>query len=194
MSLEKTILKNLLRNEAYTRKVLPYLKDEYFTVEEERVVFREIENFIEKYNRAPTVDALKIELDAVANLNETQAKGVQTIVDGLITDDIETNTDWLIDSTEKFCQEKAVYLAIMTSIDVMNNPKSRLTKGAIPGLLQDALAVTFDPSVGHDFLEQAQDRFEYYHRIEEKVPFDLDFFNKITKGGVAKKTLNILMG
>lgn len=194
MSLEKTILKNLLRNEAYTRKVLPYLKDEYFTVEEERVVFREIENFIEKYNRAPTVDALKIELDAVANLNETQAKGVQTIVDGLITDDIETNTDWLIDSTEKFCQEKAVYLAIMTSIDVMNNPKSKLTKGAIPGLLQDALAVTFDPSVGHDFLEQAQDRFEYYHRIEEKVPFDLDFFNKITKGGVAKKTLNILMG
>jgi replicative DNA helicase len=194
MSLEKTILKNLLKNETYTRKVLPYLKDEYFTIEEERAVFREIENFIGKYNKAPTLDALAIELDALANLTETQAKGVRAIVDDLKADDIDTNTDWLIDSTEKFCQEKSIYLAIMNSIDIMNNPKSKLSKGAIPQLLADALAVSFDPNVGHDFLEQSDERFEYYHRIEEKIPFDLEFFNKITKGGVNKKTLNMIMG
>jgi archaellum biogenesis ATPase FlaH len=173
---------------------LPYLKGEYFTAEDERIVFTEIENFIEKYNKAPTLDALFVELDSLTGLTETQARGIRSIVDDLKADNIDTNTDWLIDSTEKFCQEKAVYLAIMNSIDIMNNPKSKLTKGAIPQLLTDALSVTFDPNVGHDFFEQADERFEYYHRVEEKIPFDLEYFNKITKGGVAKKTLNILMG
>jgi len=193
MRIEQTILKNLLKNEEYARKILPFVKDEYFTVEEDRVLFHEIKDFIVKYNNIPTVDALLIEVDSIAHLKEDQVKQIVNTVKELHKDDIDTNMDWLVDSTEKFCQEKAIYHAIMKSIDIMNNKDSTNTKGAIPQLLTDALGVSFDPNVGHDYHEQYEDRYDYYHRVLEKIPFDLDFFNKITKNGLPKKTLNIAL-
>ena len=192
MQLEKTILLNLLRNENYTRKVLPFLKTEYFTVESDRILYTEIQNFILKYNTPPTKDALLIEIDALRNIKEDQVRDIKTTLDGLKTLE-ETNQDWLVDSTEKFCQEKALYHAIMKSIEIMDKKNGTLTTGAIPSILSNALAVSFDPNVGHDYLDQFEDRYEYYHQVLEKIPFDLDFFNKITKNGLPKKTLNIAL-
>ena len=194
MQMEKTILKNLLRNEVYTRKVLPFIKEEYFTVEEDRVLYKEIKEFILKYNNQPTYDALRIEIDNLAGLKEAQVKNILDTLEEIHSDKVDTNIDWLTDSTEKFCQEKAIYNAIMSSIEIMNNKNGALTKGAIPQLLSDALAVTFNPSVGHDLFEDWEERYEYYHRVEEKLPLDLGYFNKILKGGVARKTLNMLLG
>ena len=193
MQIEKTILKNLMKNEPFMRKVLPFLKDEYFTVEEDRVLFKEIKDFILKYNNLPTADALTIEIDSLRNLKEDQVKTIVSSIEELHKDAIDTNIDWLSEKTEQFCQEKAIYHAIMSSIEIMNDKNGALTKGAIPKLLSDALAVSFDPNVGHDYLEDFDDRFEYYHRVQEKIPFDLDFFNKITKDGLPKKTLNVAL-
>ncbi|NDB60208.1 DNA primase [bacterium] len=159
----------------------------------DRTLFKEIKSFILKYNNLPTYDALVIEIDSLRNIKEEQVKTITDTLKELSEDKIDTNIDWLSDSTEKFCQEKAIYNAIMKSIDVMNNKNSTLTKGAIPQLLSDALSVSFDPNVGHDYLEQYDYRYEYYHRVLEKIPFDLEFFNKITKNGLPKKTLNIAL-
>jgi len=193
-TLEKTILTNLLRNENYTRKVLPFIKPEYFTVEEDRILYNEIHDFIIKYNVPPTKSSLKIEIDNLRNIKEDQVKTINEFLDVDLRNESETpNEQWLIDSTEKFCQEKALYHAIMTSIEIMNNKKGALTTGAIPSILSDALAVSFDPNVGHDYLEDFDKRYDYYHRVLEKIPFDLEFFNKITKDGLPKKTLNIAL-
>lgn len=193
MNIEKTILKNLIKNEDYTRKVLPFLKEEYFTSETDRALFKEIKNFTLKYNALPDRDTLIVEVDSLRNLKDEQVKEIKNTIDEISIDVADTNVDWLSDNTEKFCQEKAIYLAMMKSIDIMNNKNSNMTKGAIPQLLSDALAVSFDPNVGHDYLEQYDYRYEYYHRVQEKIPFDLDFFNKITRGGVPKKTLNVAL-
>lgn len=194
MNLEQTILKNLLKKEDFTRKVLPYIKDEYFTTDEDRILFKEIRDFTLKYNKPPTFDALSIEINSLANLSETQVQNANALIETLKADKIDTNVDWLVDSTEKFCQEKAIYHAIMKSIDIMNNKKDgTLSKGAIPSLLSDALGVSFDPNVGHDYMDQYEDRYDYYHRVQERLAFDLDFFNRITKGGLPKKTLNIAL-
>ena len=193
-TLEKTILTNLLRNENYTRKVLPFIKPEYFTVEEDRILYNEIHDFIIKYNVPPTRSSLKIEIDNLRNIKEDQVKSINEFLDVDLRNESEApNEQWLIDSTEKFCQEKALYHAIMTSIEIMNNKKGALTTGAIPSILSDALAVSFDPNVGHDYLEDFDKRYDYYHRVLEKIPFDLEFFNKITKDGLPKKTLNIAL-
>ena len=182
-----------MTKESYTRKTLPFLKSEYFTNEVERNIFNEIRDFTIKYNNLPTADALKIEVDSLRNLTADQARDAANLIDDLQKDTVDTNVDWLIDSTEKFCQEKAIYNAIMKSIDIMNNKGGALTKGAIPDLLTQALAISFDPNVGHDYFEDFEERYEYYHRVEHKIPFDLDFFNKITKNGFSKKTLNIFL-
>jgi len=182
-----------LKNESYTRRVLPFLKSEYFTNEVDRNIFNEIRDFTIKYNNLPTADALKIEVDSLRNLTADQARDANTLITDLQKDTVDTNAEWLTDSTEKFCQEKAIYNAIMQSIDIMNNKGGALTKGAIPDLLTQALAISFDPNVGHDYLEDFEERYEYYHRVEHKIPFDLDFFNKITKNGFSKKTLNIFL-
>ena len=192
-SLEKTILRNLLKSDDYTRKVLPFIKDEYFSTEEDRVLYKEIKDFVLKYNKSPTLDALQIEIDSLASLKEDQVKNIVSTINDFRLNKDDTNIDWLVDSTEKFCQEKALYHAIMTSIEIMNNKKSALTTGAIPSILSDALAVSFDPNVGHDYLGDFEKRYEYYHQVLEKIPFDLDFFNKITKNGLPKKTLNIAL-
>jgi replicative DNA helicase len=193
MQLEKTILRNLLRNDDYTRKVLPFIKDEYFSAEEDRVLYKEIKDFVIKYNKAPTYDALQIEVDSLPSLKEDQVKSINTTINDFRSNTDDTNIDWLVDSTEKFCQEKALYHAIMSSIEIMNNKNGSLTTGAIPSILSDALAVSFDPNVGHDYLEDFDKRYDYYHRVLEKIPFDLEFFNKITKDGLPKKTLNIAL-
>jgi replicative DNA helicase len=175
------------------RRVLPFLKTEYFSDEVERMIFNEIHDFTLKYNNLPTADALLIEVDSLRNLTADQAKAASEVIKEIQKDAVDTNGDWLLDSTEKFCQEKAIYNAIMQSIEIMNNKNGALTKGAIPDLLTQALAVTFDPNVGHDYFEEFEERYEYYHRVEHKLPFDLEFFNKITKNGFSKKTLNIFL-
>ena len=193
MSVERIILKNLLRNENYTRKVLPFLKSEYFLADDDRVLFQTIQDFILKYNAQPTKDSLLIEIDSIKNLTEDTVKKIQNNLDQIQKDADDTNIDWLVSTTEQFCQDKGIYNAIMKSIEIMNSPKGSLSKGSIPQLLSDALSISFDPNVGHDYLEQIEERYDYYHRVLEKIPFDLDFFNKITKNGLPKKTLNIAL-
>jgi replicative DNA helicase len=192
MNIEKLILKNLIVNEEYTRKTLPFLKEEYFLSDDSKTLFQIVRDFIIKYNTNPSIDLLNVEINSRENIGEETVTSIKTNL--LKFDDEQTNIDWLINSTEEFCQEKAIYIAIMKSIDIMNNKKTQQSKGAIPQLLSDALSVSFDPNIGHDYTEQYKERFEYYHRVEEKIPFDLDFFNKITRNGVPKKTLNICMG
>ena len=159
---------------------------------EDRLLFKEVAGFILKYNQQPTFDALEIEIDNIRGATDDMVKNIQTTLKSLDDDTVLTNQDWLLDSTEKFCQERAIYNSITQSLEIMNG-KGNLDKGAIPSLLSDALSVSFDPNVGHDYLEQYEDRYDYYHRVQEKLPFDLEYFNKITKNGVPKKTLNVVM-
>ena len=192
MRLEQTILKNLIKDRDYTRKVLPFLKEEYFGNMEDRLLFKEVADFLLKYGEQPTFDALDIEINNIRGTTDDTVKSMRETLKTLNDDTEKTNPDWLLDNTEKFCQEKAIYNAITSSLEIMNG-KGKLSKGAIPSLLSDALAISFDPNVGHDYIEQATDRYDYYHRVEERIPFDLDYFNKVTKNGIPKKTLNIVM-
>ena len=191
MNTEKIVLKNLLRNEEYTRKVLPFLKSEYFIADTDKVLFQTIQEFILKYNTQPTKDALQIEIDKNKTLTEDTVKKIYDDLQQMNKDAEDTNIDWLVSTTEQFCQDKGIYNAIMKSIEIMNSPKGSLSKGSIPQLLSDALAISFDPNIGHDYFDNIEERYEYYHRVQEKIPFDLEFFNKITKNGLPKKTLNI---
>jgi len=191
--IEKIILRNLLKNEDYARKALPFIKDEYFSIDEDRIIFTEIRNFITKYNTLPSFDALYIEVDSLKGIRQDQIDTIKNDIDTFRKDKTDTTLDWLVDSTEQFCQDKAIYIAIMKSIDIMNNKGGSLTKGAIPELLKDALAVSFDPNVGLDYLETFDQQYEYYHRTLERIPFDLEYFQKITQGGLPKKTLNVAM-
>jgi len=193
MATETVILRHLLNDENYARRTLPYLKAEYFSDRVEKTVYVQIDNFVAKYNSLPTKEALSIELDNVNNLSD---KEFGDCVDYISTLDIEQaeDQDWLINTTEKFCQEKAVYNAIMESISILDSTgNGDRDKGSIPDLLSEALSVSFDPNIGHDFLEDAEARYEFYHRKEERVPFDLEYMNKITQGGLPRKSLNILM-
>ena len=184
-----------MKNDAFARKILPYIKEEYFKRIEDRLLFQEIKEFIVKYNALPTLDSLGIEIENLRGISEDGVKSISEMLETFRNDDTKTNEDWLLESTEKFCQEAAIYNSITHALEILNgNSKSNLTKGAIPQLLSDALAVSFNPSVGHDYLEESDERYEYYHRVEERLPCDIDFINKITKGGIPKKTLNILMG
>lgn len=155
-------------------------------------MFQEITSFILKYNTTPTPDALKIEINSIRGSTDDTIKKIIEQIDEFGKDTTKTNMDWLIDSTEKFCQDRAIYNAITESLEIMNG-KGTLQKGAIPDLLTKALSISFDPNVGHDYLEQSDERYHYYHKIEDKLKFDLEFFNKITKNGVPRKTLNVLM-
>ncbi len=192
MRLEQTILKNLIKDKNYTRKVLPFLKEEYFGNMEDRLLFKEVADFLLKYGEQPTFDALDIEISNIRGTTDDTVKNMRETLKVLNDDQEKTNPDWLIDNTEKFCQEKAIYNAITSSLEIMNG-KGKLSKGAIPSLLSDALAISFDPNVGHDYFEQYLERYEFYHRVEERLPCDLEYLNKITEGGIPKKTLNIIM-
>lgn len=189
--LETTILRNLVHNEEYMRKVLPFIKSEYFTDESERTVYKIISEFVVKYNKPPTTEALGITLQN-SNLPEGTFKETSELVKEL---DIfeKPNQDWLLDETEKFCKDKAVYNAILQSIGIMEGRDKNFSKDGIPSLLQEALGVCFDSSVGHDYFEDSSERFEFYNRVESRLPFDLSLFNKITNGGLPNKTLNIAL-
>ena len=189
--IEKIILENLLKNDDYIRKVVPFLKEEYFFDSPDKKVFGAMKNFVEKYNNTPTKQALKIALDDDKTLNEETHKQCMEIIDTLNGNDVDYQ--WLLDETEKFCKDKAIYLGIMESIQIIDGKKKDTGPDALPSLLQEALAVGFDTNVGHDFIEDAEKRYEYYHRLEEKVEFDLELFNKITEGGLSNKTLNIAL-
>ena len=190
-TIERTALSNLICNEDYARKVLPFIKSNYFDEREEQIIFEEISNFVDKYQKIPTQTSLEIEVGERKDLNETEHKKIVDIIKTL--NPIEVDFDWLVDHTEKFCKDKAIYNAIVDGIKIIDGKDKKRTPDAIPEILTDALSVSFDNSVGHDYIEDAEKRFDYYHRIEERIPFDLDFFNKITKGGLPPKTLNIAL-
>jgi hypothetical protein len=191
MTLEKTILKNLLSNEDFCRKVLPFIKEDYFSGED-KLLFSQINQFILDYNQRPTIEALSIDIDALRGISEDEAKACKSALASFDFSE-KSNEEWLLNTTEEFCQEKAIYQAMMKAIEIMNDKNGTLQKGAIPSLLTDALSVSFDPNIGHDYFENADQRFDFYHRVEERIPFDLEFFNKITKNGLPKKTLNIAL-
>ena len=195
MSVEKKILKHLLNDDAYTRKILPFLSGDYFSDHSEKVIYEEIHKYITKYNNLPTVEALTIEIDGRSNLSGDQHKKVTGLLDELNVTEFDARDGvWLLDATEKFCQEKAIYNAIMESIQILDESgNSKKEKGAIPDILSDALAISFDNHVGHDFIDDAETRYEFYHTVEKRIPFDLDYLNRITKGGLPEKTLNIIL-
>jgi replicative DNA helicase len=192
LSIERTILSNLLFNNDYNRKVIPFLKSEYFNDHNEKVVFDLIDEYVKKYNSFPSTEALAIDLSNKEGLNEETFKISKEVIVSL-EHDSNTKLDWLLDQTEKFCQDKALYLAIMRSIRIMDEKNGPISKGSIPQVLTDALAVSFDTHIGHDFLADSDERYEFYHRKEKRVPFDLDYFNAITNGGLPNKTLNIAL-
>ncbi len=191
MNIEATILSNLLHNEEFARKSIVFLKEEYFHDATEKAVFHEIQKFYSKYNDVPSREALQINVDERPDLSSTIYEEAVALIKSL--GKIDNNQQWLLDETEKFCKDKAVYNAIMESIEIIDGKHKKKTDGAIPELLSDALAVTFDTHIGHDFLEDSDDRYEFYHTREEKIPFDIEYLNKITQGGVTRKSLNILM-
>ena len=186
------MLSNLVHNEDYARKVLPFIKGEYFSDRTERVVFEEIEKFVDKYNALPNQNSLEVELDSRKDLNEEDYKRVLSVVKELQKDD-DVIFDWLVETTEDFCKDKAVYNAIVDGIAIIDGRDKKRGVDALPNILTNALAVGFDNRVGHDYLHDADLRYEFYHKVEEKIPFDLEFFNRITKGGLPQKTLNIAL-
>lgn len=193
MNLELLILKNLVYNEEYSKKVLPFIKEEYFSNKEIQLIYNEVDEFINAYNANPTYESLLIQIGE-KKITEDQYKNCIDLLDemkNLVNDN--STVEWLINKTEKFCQEKAVYNAILESLSILDDKKKNLDKGAIPKILSDALAVSFDNNVGHDYIEDYETRYDFYHKTEEKIPFDLEFFNKITKGGLPKKSLSIIL-
>ena len=191
MNLEVTILSNLLYNERYTRKVLPFLKVDYFTDRSHKIVFLEIHEYVSQYDSLPSLNALGIECQERSDLSEDQFKEIVEVLNVLSND--PSDYDWLVDTTEKWCQERAIYLSLMESVKIADGQDTKRDKGAIPSILSEALGVSFDQHVGHDYVSDAEARYEFYHRKEDKIPFDLEFFNKITKGGLPNKTLNIAL-
>ena len=191
MSIENTILSNLIYNESYCRKVIPFIKEDYFTGQGSKIVFSIISDYVNKYDALPTSDVLTIETDQRTDLNETSFKEVNSVISSLVVE--KSDLEWIIDTTEKWCQERAIYLALMESVKIADGQDKMKDKGAIPSILSDALSVCFDSHVGHDYIDDAELRYDYYHREEETIPFDLEFFNKITKGGLPTKTLNIAL-
>jgi replicative DNA helicase len=194
MKLEQTILKNLIYNEEYLRKVLPFLKTDYFFDKTEKIIFDEITAFTQKYNSTPTIEAIVLSIKERRTFTDVEVEKSETYlteIEKLKSE--ESKIQWLTDKTEKFCQEKAIYNAVLGSISILDGKDKNHDKGQIPKILSDALSVSFDNSVGHDYLENSEERYEFYHRKEERIPFDLEFFNRITKGGLPAKTLNIAL-
>jgi replicative DNA helicase len=189
--IETVILQNLLHDEDYMRKVIPFLKRDYFLETNEKIVYDKVKNFIDQYNSLPSKDALVIAIQNDKGLNEDQFKEVFDTIQNL--DPTEHNKEWLYKETEKFCKDKAVYNAILSSVAIIDGRDKSKSEDGIPALLQDALGVCFDNNVGHDYLQNASSRYDFYHRVESRIPFDLDYFNKITNGGMPNKTLNVVL-
>ena len=189
--IEQTILRNLVFNEDYARKVIPFIQPTYFEQRTEKIIFQEIVHFIVKYGSSITIEALNIEVDNRTDLNESEIKESREICNSL--NDSPVDHQWLLDSTEKWCRDRAIYLALMESISIADGQDDKQNRDAIPSILSDALAVSFDNNIGHDYFENFKERYDFYHTKEDKTPFDLEYFNKITKGGLPNKTLNIAL-
>jgi len=189
--IEITILRNLIFNEEFTRKTLPFVNEIYFTKREEKILFQEINTFVEKYKNLPTKETLLIELGYRKDINDDEVKSVKELLSTLNPEEVEQQ--WLLDTTEKFCKDRAVHNAVLDGIKILDGKDQKRTQEAIPSILADALAVSFDNHIGHDYIGDAEDRFKWYHTKEKKYQFDLSYFNKITKGGVPSKTLNIAL-
>jgi replicative DNA helicase len=189
--IETTILRNLIHNEEYSRKVIPFIEPDYFDNRSEKVIFEEIVHFIVKYGSAITTEALNIEVENRTDLNESEVKHTREICSSL--HDSVIDQQWLVDTTEKWCRDRAIYLALMESISIADGQDDKKNRDAIPSILSDALAVSFDNNIGHDYLQNYEERYDYYHKKEDKIPFDLEYFNKITKGGLPNKTLNVAL-
>ena len=189
--IEQVILENLIKDDTYVRKVIPFLKPDYFMQYEDKKVFDIIFNFVEKYNNPPSKQAIILAVNEDTSLNEDSHTKCMEVINTLNGD--EVNRDWLVDETEKFCKDKALYLGVMESIQIIDGKNKEKSTDALPSILSEALSVGFDTNIGHDFIEDAEKRYDFYHRIEEKVEFDLDMFNKITEGGLSNKTLNIAL-
>ena len=188
---EFLILRNLLYNEEYLRKVLPFIKSEYFEDTNQKIVFEEIVSFVQEYNKLATKEILCIEVENRKDITDTSFKEIVHLIDNL--NDVPIELNWIVDTTEKWCRDRAIYLALMESIHIADGKDEKKNRDSIPSILSDALAVSFDNHVGHDYLEDYEQRYESYHKKEEKIEFDLEFFNKITKGGLPNKTLNIAL-
>ena len=190
-NIEQTIIKNIITNEEFMRKVLPFIRPDYFEGTYQKL-FKEVGKFVGKYNKLPTSESFKIELDQSDSFNEEQYRHAVEIIPQLF-DGETVDQQWLLDTTEKWCQDRALYNAVMESITIIDGKHQNLTKNALPDILTKALGVSFDTNIGHDYIENFEERYEFYHRDEERLPFDLDYFNKITKGGLPNKTLNICL-
>ena len=190
-TIERTTLTQLLNNEDYARKVLPFIKENYFDVREERIIFEEISKFTDKYKKIPTQVSLEIEVGERKDLTDVEHDKIVQIIKSL--NPSEVDFDWLVDTTEKFCKDKAIYNAIIEGISIIDGKDKKRSPDAIPDILTDALGVSFDDSVGHDYLLDSDDRYSYYHKVEKRIPFDLEYFNRITKGGLPPKTLNVAL-
>jgi len=189
--IEIVILKSLINNEEYLRKVIPFIKSEYFEDASQKVVFEEISTFVQEYNKVATKEILSIEIEKRSDINEESFKNITDLIFSL--DDELSEFNWLVDTTETWCRDRAIYLALMDSIYIADGKDESKGRDAIPSILSDALAVSFDTHIGHDYLNDYEERYESYHRKEDKIPFDLEYFNKITKGGLPNKTLNIAL-
>ena len=189
--IETTILRNLVYNEEYARKTIPFIQSDFFEERSEKIIFEEIVSFITKYDSCATLEALNIEVENRTDLTAEEVKNINDISKEL--NDLPVDNQWLLDTTEKWCRDRAIYLALMESIHIADGDDDKRNRDAIPSILSEALAVSFDNNIGHDYILNADDRYEYYHRTEDKIPFDLEYFNKITKGGLPNKTLNIAL-
>ena len=190
--IEEIILKNLFVSDTFTRKVIPYLEEDYFSDRSERLVYKQITEYFMKYNECPTHEALSIQLNDLTGVNDEEVKNAMTTINQCKQSTDETPHDFLVDETEKWCKDRAIYNAVMESIQIIDKSSTR-EKGEIPDILKDALSVSFDQHIGHDFIEDSDDRFISYNTVEDKLPFDLEMMNKITKGGLPNKTLNVIM-
>ena len=188
---ENTILRNMIHDEDYLRKVVPFIQPDYFEDHKDRVIFEEVTKFVVKYDKPANQEILNIEIENRNDVTDTEFKEIIDLVSSLNAE--ETNKEWLVDTTEKWCRDRAIYLALMKSIKIADGQDKDKGRDAIPSILSDALAVSFDNHIGHDYLQDYEQRYEVYHRKEEKIPFDLEYFNKITKGGLPNKTLNIAL-
>jgi replicative DNA helicase len=189
--IEFLILRNLLYNEEYIRKIIPFLKSEYFEDTNQKIVFEEILSFVQEYNQPATKEVLCIEVENRKDINDTSFNEIIQLISSL--DDVPAEFEWLVNTTEKWCRDRAIYLALMESIHIADGKDEKKNRDSIPSILSDALAVSFDTHIGHDYLQDYEERYESYHRKEEKISFDLEYFNKITSGGLSNKTLNICL-
>jgi len=189
--IETTILRNLVFNEEFARKTIPFIQPDFFEERSEKIIFEEIVSFITKYDTCVTVEALNIEVENRTDLTAEEVKNIGEV--NSTFNDLPVDNQWLLDTTEKWCRDRAIYLALMESIHIADGEDSKKNRDAIPSILSDALAVSFDNNIGHDYIQNSDERYEYYHRTEDKIPFDLEYFNKITKGGLPNKTLNIAL-